>query len=284
MQTLYRGDNNASRTLVVSYYPLVGNARNTGPRYQQEANATGYDILGIERVGTNSYRPSIHLRRKLSPSNFDNPKNSVCVEEAEKLREIVADYDRVIFRGQSTGSFLTLGVIRTGLISPTHLLIEDGINTRVSRRGRPRGSVRSRLDWLKYGRKERAGMRPPEHWVAPKATVHGAETALQFAVEQFHWAPLWRSTYSRNALLDVAMTHPRVPILVKLLGHTATTTPQEASSLQQQLEEAGASRANNATAAHLTSCIDEESWHGYLVFPDYGIANLHEISKMSSLV
>jgi len=68
--TLFRAGP-ATDTLVVSYYPVGGNDRNTGPRYAQEARLTGFDVLGVTRVGTNTCRPSPRLRRQLAADRFD---------------------------------------------------------------------------------------------------------------------------------------------------------------------------------------------------------------------
>lgn len=75
---LFRSGAAPSDTLVVSPYPVGGNDRNTGPRYAREAVSTGFDVLGITRVGTNTCRPDPRLRRRLAGHRFDE----LCAEAA----------------------------------------------------------------------------------------------------------------------------------------------------------------------------------------------------------
>src|SRR4051794_10752338 len=162
--TLFRGGP-ASDTLVVSYYPVAGNDRNTGPRYAREAVLTGFDVLGVTRVGTNTCRPSPRLRRRLAKGSFD----AWCAEAAFALEAVCRDYRYVVLRGQSTGAFPTLGIAATRLLPVTHLLREEGVNPRRTRRGAIRGPVGARLDWLRYLAEERSGMHHPpcEGWERP---------------------------------------------------------------------------------------------------------------------
>ena len=181
-------------------------------------------------------------------------------------------------RGQSTGAFPTLGIVRTGLLPVTHLLIEDGINTRRSRRNLPRGPVAARLDWLRYSRREGAAMpRPPATgWTPPAGEPGPRRRGVWFAVEQYHWAPLWRSTYSRDALVEIARTEPELPILVKCLGHTALSTTPEVHALRHDLDQVLNGRRPASCVVHL----DTDAWHGVLVYAEYGAANLRAVRAL----
>jgi hypothetical protein len=271
--TLFRGSA-ASDTLVVSHYPVGGNDRNTGPRYGREAALTGYDVLGVTRVGTNTCRADPRLRRRLAPEVFDD----LCGEAALDLAALCRDYRYVIMRGQSTGAFPTLGIVRSGVLPVTHLLIEDGINTRRSRRNSARGPLTSRLDWFRYSRKEKEGMaRPPrDGWAPPDGGPDPWRRAAWFLVEQYHWAPLWRSSYSRDALLEIARTRRDLPVLVKCLGNTALTTPNEVCTLRRDLGRA----VDGPRPAPCVIDLDEDAWHGFLVYAEYGAANLRATRRL----
>jgi hypothetical protein len=270
--TLFRAGP-ATDTLVVSYYPVGGNDRNTGPRYAQEARLTGFDVLGVTRMGTNTCRPSPRLRRQLAPDRFD----AWCAEAAPGLAAVCRDYRFVVVRGQSTGAFPALGVVRTWLLPVTHLLLEDGVNTRRTRRGAIRGPVTARLDWLRYLREERAGMRRPprDGWALPDARTAPRRSTVWFAVEQFHWAPLWRSTWGRDALVQVVRDRPELPVLVKCLGHTALSTPAEVDDLDRALRS-----ARDGGAAPCRLDLDPDAWLAYLVYAEYGAANLRAAREL----
>ena len=268
--TLFRGGP-AADTLVVSYYPVAGNDRNTGPRYAQEARLTGFDVLGVTRVGTNTCRPSPRLRRRLAPRHFD----AWCAQAAPALTAVCRDYRFVVLRGQSTGAFPVLGVVRTGLLPVTHLLLEDGVNTRRTRRGAIRGPVTARLDWIRYLREERSGMRRPPDWARPDAQVAPRRSTVWFAVEQYHWAPLWRSTWGRDALVQIVRDRPDLPVLVKCLGHTALTTGAEIADLSRALQS-----ARDGGAAPCRVDLDPDAWHAFLVHAEYGAANLREVREL----
>lgn len=274
--TLFRSGRPGTDTLVVSPYPVGGNDRNTGPRYAREAALTGFDVLGVTRTGTNTCRPDPRLRRRLAPGTFDG----LCAEAALALRDRCRDYRYVVVRGQSTGAFPALGIVRSGVLPVTHLLVEDGINTRRNRRGGPRGPLVARLDWLRHTRRERVRMpRPPRSgWTAPDTTTTPWRTPLWFAVEQYHWAPLWRSAYSRRTLLDIVASRPDLPVLVSCLGHTALTTPREVESLRHDL----AAVAGHGRPAPCRIVLDDAAWHGILVYAEYGAANLRSVRELGS--
>jgi hypothetical protein len=269
---LFRGRPD-SDTVVVSHYPVAGNDRNTGPRYAREARLTGFDVLGVTRVGTNTCRPSPGLRRRLAPASFDG----WCAQAASALAAVCRDYRYVVLRGQSTGTFPTLGVARTGLLPVTHLLVEDGVNTRRTRTDTIRGPVAARLDWIRYLHEERAGLRHPPHdgWAPPDAHPAPRRSTLWFAVEQYHWAPLWRSTWGRDALVRIVRDRPDLPVLVKCLGHTALTTPAEVADLRRDLRS-----ARDGGPAPCRLDFDPDAWHGYLVYAEYGAANLREVREL----
>jgi hypothetical protein len=266
--SLFRSGRSATDTLVVSPYPVGGNDSNTGPRYAREAAITGFDILGVTRAGTNTCRPDPRLRRRLAPATFD----ALCADAALALREWCRDYRYVIVRGQSTGAFPALGIVRSGVLPVTHLLVEDGINTRRNRRGGPRGPLVARLDWLHHTRRERARMPQPPHpgWAPPHTATRPWQTPLWFAVEQYHWAPLWRSAYSRRTLLDIVGSRPDLPVLVACLGNTALTTSREVEMLRHDLVRT----ARHGRPAPCRVVLDAAGWHGFLVYAEYGAANL----------
>jgi len=270
--TLFRGGP-SSDTLVVSHYPVGGNDRNTGPRYAREARLTGFDVLGVTRVGTNTCRPSPRLRRQLGQESFD----AWCAQAAPALAAVSRGYRYVVLRGQSTGTFPTLGVARTGLLPVTHLLVEDGVNTRRTRRGTIRGPVTARLDWVRYLREERSGMcHPPrDGWAPPDSQPAPPHSSLWHAVEQYHWAPLWRSTWGPDALVQIVRDRPDLPVLVKCLGHTALTTPAEVADLRRALQ---CARIGGAAPCRLD--FDPDAWHAFLVYAEFGAANLREAREL----
>lgn len=271
-------------TVVMSHYPLGGNIHNTGPRYREEAALTGFDVVGISRSGTNTLHPSTRLRSRLSPEHFDE----FCAESAEDLDAVAQDYDTVIWRGQSTGSFPTLSIVKNRLAKATHLLLEDGINLRQAPGNRPVTSIQGRVDWWSYDKDERAGMpRPPEAgWELPKGEPQGKiGTAAKFLVEQFHWAPLWRSLYSREATLDIAREQWQLPMFVKFVGHSATATEAEIGWMTEELGDISATRKHSQEpAAEIKIGYDASAWHGYLLYPQFGAQNLSETAQLQSFV
>ncbi len=266
--TRFGSEQPSTDTLVVSHYPVGGNDLNTGPRYRTEARITGFDILGITRVGTNTLLPDPRLRRRLSQHLFDE----MCEEIAHALRPMCSGYKYLILRGQSTGAFPTLGIARSKVLPVTHLLVEDGINTRRSRRGSVRDPLTARIDWLRHRRNEisQMGQPPREHWATPEKLPTSWRTVAQFAVEQYHWAPLWRSRYGRDSILRIAQDQPDLPILVKCLGHTALTTRREVAELRQDLTRI----RDGGRSAECRVDLDDEGWHGWLVYAEYGAGNL----------
>ncbi len=272
--TRFGSEQSSTDTLVVSHYPVGGNDLNTGPRYRTEARITGFDILGITRVGTNTLLPDPRLRRRLSQHLFDE----MCEEIAHALRPMCSGYKYLILRGQSTGAFPTLGVARSNVLPVTHLLVEDGINTRRSRRGSVRDPLTSRVDWLRHLRNENSRMRRPpcKDWATPEKLPPSWRTVARFAVEQYHWAPLWRSRYGRDSILRIAQDQPDLPILVKCLGHTALTTHREVIELRRDLTRIRDGRRS----AECRVDFDEEAWHGWLVYAEYGASNLIAVRDM----
>jgi hypothetical protein len=113
--------------------------------------------------------------------------------------------------------------------------------------------------------------RPPcKQWSTPEELPTHWRTVARFAVEQYHWAPLWRSRYSRDSILRIAQEQPDLPILVKCLGHTALTTRREVAELRHDL----ARIRCNGRSAECRVDFDEEAWHGWLVYAEYGAGNL----------
>lgn len=272
--TLFRSGRLGTDTLVVSPYPVGGNDANTGPRYAAEARLTGYDVLGVTRTGSNTLVPSHVRRRQLAPHVFDE----LCESLAKDLAPVCAGYDHVVVRGQSTGTFPALGIVRSGVLPVTHLLVEDGINTRRSQRGTVRGPVTARLDWLHHTVAERRTMAHPPvpGWESPDRLPARWDTVLKFGVEQYHWAPLWRSGYTRDSLLQIVRSRPDLPVLVAFLGHTALTTPAEVADLRRELAEVAA----RGRRAELRVEVDPDGWHGYLVYAEYGATNLRAVREL----
>lgn len=265
---------------MISHYPVGGNDANTGPRYQVEAEMTGFDIVGVTRVGTNTMWPSPRVRKQLSTGAFP----ASCEDQARALLPLCEGYETVVLRGQSTGAFPTMGIARTGIIPLTHLLIEDGINTRRSSRGGMRGALAARWDWLRYTAVERRTMaRPPvPSWKLPSQLPGSWRTVAMFFVEQYHWAPLWRSTYTRDVLLELVERRPDVPVLIKMLGHTATSTEREANDLKRDIDAGVARSPVKSGRAPVIVDIDSDAWHGFLVYPEYGAKNLSQVHGMRS--
>jgi hypothetical protein len=268
-----------SDTLVISYYPVGGNDANTGPRYREEARLTGFDILGITRPGTNTLLPSHSMRRQLAPAHFDR----FVERHLGVLARIANDYEYVIMRGQPSGAFPTLAVVKSEQVRTTHLLIEDGINIRRRSDGTPRGPVAARWDWFQHTWTERRRMpRPPiTGWqLPPEASVKSGKV-LRFFVEQFHWAPLWRSSYTTDALISVAHEQPALPMLVKFLGHSPTITRADLATFRARIAEAmDKRRVQGSPTGEICVEYDADAWHGYLLYPQYGAANLVQVREM----
>ena len=291
---LFRAPQEAD-TLVVSYYPLVGNHENTGPRYQREAELTGFNVLGIIRDGTNTTDFDSHLRSALSPEHFDE----YCADQAKEIQPQITDYDRVIFRGQSTGSFPTLGIVKTGNVRATHLLVEDGINLRTNRHGGNRGPLAARWDWLKSTLDERHAPENTFYEEMPKVEVPDdrplaqklleiapaiGKGTLGFAAETYHWAPLWHSSYSSKAVKELGLKRPDLPILMKFIGHSGTATEAQVVAFQEIVEGIQDHRYLRPNNTRIVAQFDENAWHNYLTFPGYGARNLRQVSRMLSLV
>lgn len=291
-----------SDTLVISYYPLGGNDANTGPRYQEEATETGFHILGITRVGSDTTKFDRSLRKKLSPENFDESWQ----EYAADLDEKAKNYDYVIARGQSTGSFPTLNIVKNGLVRATHLLLEDGVNTRQNWRGRQKNPISAKADWAIGMFSEKIVHKPgpldPE-WQKPQSEptdkpaipktiaekLRNFQNAVQgvgkFAIEVAHWAPLWQSDYSQTATFEIARRRQKLPMLYKFLGHTATSKPDEAKRFIEALSEINQERhANPDQSAEVRGEFDADAWHGTLEYSQYGTQNLLAVRRMQSLV
>lgn len=288
MRKSEHGRNRPSDTLVISPYPLGGNAANTGPRYDEEARITGMHIEGLTRTGSDTLHPSLRLKRTLSDLKlFDE----LCAEQAAGLKSKTEYYDKVIVRGQSTGGFPALGMVRSGAMRVTHLLLEDGINTRVRSDGAPLSDIQARREWLNYDKSEKAGMpRPPhEGWVAPPrldlTPLEQAQATGKFIIETMHLSTLWRSAYGRDAALEIAGDQPNLPMLFKFLGHSGTTTPEGVEAFQEQLKPFKDLRASTEPAgASIITDYNPDAWHGFLVYPQYRAANLQQIAGMESLV
>ena len=219
----------------------------------------------------------------LSPDDFDK----TTIAGAEALRDIAERYRYVIMRGQSSGSFPALAITKSGKVPITHLLIEDGINTSLSVRGQRSGFLSARLVWVRYGLQERLFMpKPPyDNWQLPEKVAAPIMSKVQGLVEQFHWAPLWRSSYSVRSILEIAREQPELPILLKFIGHTATGNLPQIDSLRRDLNAINAVRQASETPAARIQCdYDQDAWHGFLVYPEYGICNLEQIRAMPTLI
>jgi len=292
LQHTFRPENGplAPDTVVVSYYPLGGNDENTGPRYQQEATLTGFDIIGITRPGSNTTAKNPLLREDFSPQHFDEKWRGYTGD----LDGLTADYDYVIVRGQSTGSFPALNVVKNGLIKATHLLLEDGVNLR-----RRRGPIAARYDWGRNFAGEQLRKPQPTIDTWKKPAVNPRETDLitglknmleglnKFAVEQYHWEPLWRSNYSWRTSLDIVRTRPDLAIRFIFLGHSATGTGEDIDDFCRRVEKVKLYRAPEHFGDEVAPVgikYFPDAWHGFLEYPEFGAANLLAIRQMSSLV
>jgi hypothetical protein len=269
-------------TVVISYYPVVGTDNNTGPRYQQEAAITGFDVIGITRDGSNATSPDRHLHDSLSPEHFDE----YCAEQATKLEKVTLDYDNVIFRGQSTGSFPTLGVVKSGLVRATHLLIEDGINLRLGPHGRTQRLLPGWYAWLSTQAQNAFSKSPlpSPDWLVPTKQSDSHKTAM-FFMDVYHWSHLWRSSYSRDAFLHIAATQPKLPVLCKFIGHSVTSTAKLVAEFIPEVTKAHTARLTaQAPVADIRYNYHPDAWHNYIEYPQYGAANLLEVASMRSYV
>ncbi len=271
-------------TVVMSYYPVGGNDGNTRPRYQVEADITGFDIVGIPRVGSNTLSIDSNLRKQLSPELFDE----ALADDAVQFDNLTMNYDRIIWRGQSTGTFPTLNVVKNGLVKATHLLVEDGINLRVGVDGFSIPLWKAQLEWLKYDRNEAKNMSKnlDPDWVKPEGIPQNRfSITTKHFVEQYHWSPLWRSSYSRDAILEIAQNLTKLPIFIKFLGHSATATDSELMQTISELVEIKQNRqAITTSEADIKINYDVSAWHGYLLYPQFGSKNLIATANMKSLV
>lgn len=274
----------APDTLVVSYYPLNGNDTNTGPRYQAEADITGFDVLGITRVGSNTPVRNSELRNELSVESFDKTWGA----HTPDFDDITKDYDHVIVRGQSTGSFPSLAIVKNGLVRATHLLIEDGINMRRGRYNQSRNPLAARLDWLISDTQERiVKPQPPSaDWVKPQGEKTKREPRI-LQTEIYHWSDLWRSKYSWRTSLDIVRTQPKLAIRFIFLGHTATGSLADQARFEDKLHQTKRSRVNDVNANKIAPVEWDKYptyWHGFIEYPQFGAANLIATKKMHSFV
>lgn len=279
-----------ANTLIISPYPRGGNDQNTGPRYAEEAAITGFEIHGMKREGADTLHFSPRLRRRLSsPALFDE----MCSEAAEQLRPRTEYYDTVIVRGQSTGGFQALGMVKSDQMHVTHLLLEDGINTRTRRNGSPLGGLAARHDWLSYSREEKyrfPKVERPADWIAPpkieRNILQAVAVGAKIMVESTHYSPLWRSSYSTASAVEVIKTQPEIAMLFKFLGHTGTSDQRSLEIYTKELRAAEAARfaEPDRPAAPVVIDYDPDGWHAYLVFPQYGAANLQQVAQLKSYV
>jgi hypothetical protein len=262
----------ASKTLVVAFYPLGGNDVNTGPRFHREAELAGVDMLAVTRAGTNGLVPSRRLRQRLSPAVFETSLDPLFAQ----LEPVCRRYARVLLRGQSTGAFPALAVAAARRLPVTDLLIEDGLNARPSTSADLAELLSGNLHWLKHSMVERRRMQPPEGAEPLRRTGSGTRLpAVAFLVEQYHWEPLWRSDYGRETLLAVIREQPRLPVSVVLFGHSGTASPIQAEELRVRLNAAGAERlVLDEAAAPVAVRLEPDSWHGWLLYPEVGASNI----------
>ncbi|MDB5169467.1 MAG: hypothetical protein JWO41_823 [Candidatus Saccharibacteria bacterium] len=280
---LFEAPSGNAETLVISYYPLVGNHGNTGPRYEREATLTNFDILGIIRQGSDTLTYSPDLRQKLSPGQFDDYWTS----KSDFLADYAYGYDRVIVRGQSVGAFPALSIVKKGVVKATHLVIDDGINTRKNRRGTQRHALTAGADWAISKRRETKAQPDPldPAWRIP-AAPEGKDGLKKFAIETLHWGALWRSDYGQSTLLEIASTRPDLPMLVSFVGHTAMTTNLEVETLRSRLALARLARQKKSHTlnADLRANYHTDAWHNILEYPEFGAKNLLEAAAMTSYV
>lgn len=269
-------------TVVISPYPLKGSDTNTGPRYQEDARLSGFDILGATRDGSDTTRRNEPLREMLDPENpaFDR----FWGYQVEDLDHAISPYDKVIVRGQSVGSFPALALVKNGLRA-THLLVEDGINLRYHR------TAPSRLySWYAWSSAQFSAAvampKPPEKdWAIPKHESDPARLRMRKMLTDIHHSsPLWRSSYGHDALLDIVRYRPQLPVLCKFLGNSVISTPRLVELFSQEFAKAVAAREQAGIAAEAHLDYDENGWHGYLLFPQYTAPNLAKVGQMASYV
>jgi hypothetical protein len=116
---------------------------------------------------------------------------------------------------------------------------------------------------------------PRSGWERPDEQPAPRRSTVWFAVEQYHWAALWRSTWGPDALVEIVRDRPDLPVLVKCLGHTALTTHAEVAELRRALQ-----GARGAGAAPCRLDFDPDAWHAFLVYAEYGAANLREVRAL----
>jgi hypothetical protein len=271
-------------TVVVSYYPLNGNDANTGPRYQEEAELTGFDILGITRDGSNTTHTDASIQNSFDPkvpAKYEQNLES----HVEKVARKISDYDTVILRGQSVGSFPTLALVKNGIYA-THLLLEDGVNLRYHKTRESK--IYSWYTWVSAQFSEMIAMPKPPHegWEAPK-TDPQPDRVRKLITDIRNSSLLWRSSYSHDAVLDIVRDYPKLPVLCKFLGNSVVSTPALFGLFAPEFDAAAkvrVARAQNSEAAPARQYYDDTGWHGYHLYPQYGAANLIQASHMPSYV
>jgi hypothetical protein len=75
--------------------------------------------------------------------------------------------------------------------------------------------------------------------------------------------------------VEIVRERPDLPVLVKCLGHTALTTHAEVAELRRALQ-----GARGAGAAPCRLDFDPDAWHAFLVYAEYGAANLREVRAL----
>lgn len=279
--TLFRAESEAS-TLVISPYGVLGCDTNTGPRYLEEARLTGFDILGITRMGSDTFRFQPELRNQLSPHVFDD----FIASQADQIAAYSQDYERIIGRAQSAGSFLMFALIKSGGIKFSHLVVEDGVNTFSVSSSGSMDYLRGLSTFARYKHAESKNMpRPPEQgWYIPSAApIPLREKVAKFIVEQAHWGPLWNSSDSRESLLEIVKQSPEIAVLAKFFGHTNSGTPRTIHNYIREIEAATDERESNyADAADVIAEYDPKAWHGYIEYPQFGASNLLSVAGIAA--
>ncbi|WP_156036012.1 hypothetical protein [Blastococcus sp. URHD0036] len=68
---------------------------------------------------------------------------------------------------------------------------------------------------------------------------------------------------------------------MKFLGNTATTTRAEVEAFERDVSQILQCRdASRSGPRGVRVDYDPDGWHGYLVYPQYGAANLREVCEM----
>ena len=169
---------------------------------------------------------------------------------------------------QSTGAFPTLGIVRSEPCPSTTCWSKTESTPTVGRARALAGASGGPAGPAAYARQQTWIAEPREELGrAGRPTVAAAPRGVEFAVEQYDWgSAVAQHIRPRRDPAD-RRQQPSLPILVNASAHRASTRGRS-RDLRRDLHRLG------PRPAPCLVDLDDDAWHGFLVYAEYGAANL----------